>query len=128
MLLKSIREFKDIETLIFISTDKACKPINIYGMCKISEKLYSNYAQTETKTKVVTVRYGNVLESTGSVIPYFKQLLKNNKDYLPITHPDMTRFLITLEDVELIDWTYNHSFSHGKMFLPKIKSMRMVVI
>jgi len=127
-VIESIREFKDIETLIFISTDKACKPINIYGMCKaISEKLYSNYAQTETKTKVVTVRYGNVLESTGSVIPYFKQLLKNNKDYLPITHPDMTRFLITLEEaVELIDWTYNHSFSHGKIAVPKIKSMRIV--
>ena len=56
-------------------------------MCKIiSEKLYSNYVETETDTKVVTVRYGNVLESTGSVIPYFKQLLKDGSDFLPITH------------------------------------------
>ena len=69
-VIETIKEFNDIETLIFISTDKACKPINIYGMCKaISEKLYSNYAETETNTKVVMVRYGNVLESTGSVIP-----------------------------------------------------------
>ena len=127
-VIESIREFNEIETLIFVSTDKACKPINIYGMCKaISEKLYSNYAETETDTKVVTVRYGNVLESTGSVIPYFKQLLKDGSDFLPITHPDMTRFLITLDDaVELIDWTYNHSFSHGKIAVPKIKSMKMV--
>ena len=97
-------------------------------MCKaISEKLYSNYAETKSNTKVVTVRYGNVLESTGSVIPYFKQLLKSNSDFLPITHPDMTRFLITLDDaVELIDWTYNHPTSHGKIAVPKIKSMRMI--
>jgi|TARA_R110001592_G_scaffold350093_3_gene645866 FlaA1/EpsC-like NDP-sugar epimerase len=127
-VIESVREFKGIETLIFISTDKACKPINIYGMCKaISEKLYSNYAETETGTKVVTVRYGNVLESTGSVIPYFKQLLKDGSDYLPITHSDMTRFLITLDDaVELIHWAYNHPSSHGKIAVPKIKSMRMV--
>ena len=127
-VIESIREFNEIETLIFVSTDKACKPINIYGMCKaISEKLYSNYAETETDTKVVTVRYGNVLESTGSVIPYFKQLLRDGSDFLPITHPDMTRFLITLDDaVELIDWTYNHPFSHGKIAVPKIKSMKMV--
>ena len=127
-VIESIREFNEIETLIFVSTDKACKPINIYGMCKaISEKLHSNYAETETDTKVVTVRYGNVLESTGSVIPYFKQLLKDGSDFLPITHPDMTRFLITLDDaVELIDWTYNHPFSHGKIAVPKIKSMKMV--
>ncbi len=127
-VIESVREFKGIETLIFISTDKACKPINIYGMCKaISEKLYYNYAETETNTKVVTVRYGNVLESTGSVIPYFKQLLKDGNDYLPITHPDMTRFLITLDDaVELIHWAYNHPSSHGKIAVPKIKSMKMV--
>tara|TARA_R100000030_G_scaffold48166_1_gene36326 strand:+ start:1709 stop:2668 length:960 start_codon:yes stop_codon:yes gene_type:complete len=127
-VIESVREFKDIDTLIFVSTDKACKPINIYGMCKaISEKLYSNYAETETNTKIVTVRYGNVLESTGSVIPYFKQLLKDGNPYLPITHPDMTRFLITLDDaVELIDWAYNHPSSHGKIAVPKIKSMKMV--
>ena len=86
-------------------------------------KLYSNWLK-QTKTKVVTVRYGNVLESTVSVIPYFKQLLKNNKDYLPIVRYD--KIFNNVEDiVELIDWTYNHSFS-GKMGVPKIKSMRMV--
>jgi len=127
-VIETMREFKDIETLIFISTDKACKPINIYGMCKaISEKLYSNYAETETDTKVVMVRYGNVLESTGSVIPYFKKLLEEHSDFLPITHPDMTRFLITLDAaVELIDWAYHHPSTHGKIVVPKIKSMKMI--
>ena len=127
-VIETIKEFNDIETLIFISTDKACKPINIYGMCKaISEKLYSNYAETETNTKVVMVRYGNVLESTGSVIPYFKSILESGNAKLPITHLDMTRFLLTLDDaVELIDWTYDHPTSHGKIAVPKIKSMKII--
>ena len=127
-VIETIKEFNDIETLIFISTDKACKPINIYGMCKaISEKLYSNYAETETNTKVVMVRYGNVLESTGSVIPYFKSILESGNPKLPITHLDMTRFLLTLDDaVELIDWTYDHPTSHGKIAVPKIKSMKII--
>ena len=127
-VIETIKEFNDIETLIFISTDKACKPINIYGMCKaMSEKLYSNYAETETNTKVGMVRYGNVLESTGSVIPYFKSILESGNAKLPITHLDMTRFLLTLDDaVELIDWTYDHPTSHGKIAVPKIKSMKII--
>ena len=93
-----------IETLIFISTDKACKPINVYGMCKaISERLYIDYANKQKDVKVVLCRYGNVLESTGSVIPYFKKLLESGVSSLPITDERMTRFTITLkESVELI--------------------------
>ena len=123
-------DWKKIEALIFVSTDKACKPINIYGMCKaISEKLYYNYAETEQNTKVVMVRYGNVLESTGSVIPYFKSLLESGQKYLPITHPDMTRFLLTLEDAtDLIDWAYKYKQSHGKIAVPKIKAMKVTDI
>ena len=114
-----------IETLIFISTDKACKPINVYGMCKaISERLYIDYANKQRDIKVVLCRYGNVLESTGSVIPYFKKLLQNGDKSLPITDERMTRFTITLkESVELIDWAYNHSESHGAIVVPKLKSM-----
>jgi len=114
-----------IETLIFISTDKACKPINVYGMCKaISERLYIDYANKQKDVKVVLCRYGNVLESTGSVIPYLKKLLQNGDKSLPITDERMTRFTITLkESVELIDWAYNHSESHGAIVVPKLKSM-----
>ena len=113
-----------IETLIFVSTDKACKPINIYGMCKaISERLYIDFANKQTDIKTCLVRYGNVLESTGSVIPFFKDLLKKGSKTLPITHKDMTRFLLSLDQAtELIDWTYNHNSSHGKIAIPKIKS------
>ena len=129
-LIEVTQEYKKLETLIFVSTDKACKPINIYGMCKaISEKLYYNYAESSDNTKVVMVRYGNVLESTGSVIPYFKSLLENGQDYLPITHPDMTRFLLTLDDAtDLIDWAYNYEKSHGKIAVPKIKAMKVTDI
>ena len=73
------------------------------------------------------VRYGNVLESTGSVIPYFKKLIEDGEKYLPITHPEMTRFLLTLDDAtDLIDWAYNYKKSHGKIAVPKIKAMKIV--
>tara|TARA_B100000029_G_scaffold474211_1_gene516306 strand:+ start:911 stop:1900 length:990 start_codon:yes stop_codon:yes gene_type:complete len=129
-LIEVSSEFNNLETLIFVSTDKACKPINIYGMCKaISEKLYYNYAESSDSTKVVMVRYGNVLESTGSVIPYFKSLLESGQDYLPITHPDMTRFLLTLDDAtDLISWAYKYKQSHGKIAVPKIKAMKVTDI
>tara|TARA_R110000765_G_scaffold289774_3_gene385847 strand:- start:365 stop:1309 length:945 start_codon:yes stop_codon:yes gene_type:complete len=120
----------DLESLIFVSTDKACKPINVYGMCKaISEQLYISYAKQQENTKVVLVRYGNVLESTGSVIPYFKNLLNNNTAHLPITHFDMTRFLLTLEQAtDLIEWAYEYDDSHGKIAVPKVKSLKVVDI
>ena len=112
-----------IETLIFVSTDKACKPINVYGMCKaISERIYIEYAKQQSDIKVCLVRYGNVLESTGSVIPLFKKILEDGKDKLPITDMRMTRFLLTLERaVDLIDWVYKND-THGKIAVPKIES------
>tara|TARA_A100001515_G_C4590172_1_gene215707 strand:+ start:748 stop:1698 length:951 start_codon:yes stop_codon:yes gene_type:complete len=118
-----------IETLMFISTDKACKPINVYGMCKaISERLYIDFANKQKDIKVVLCRYGNVLESTGSVIPFFKALLADDKvTSLPVTDKRMTRFLISLdESVELIDWAFNHSNSHGAIVVPKLKALKIV--
>ena len=116
-----------IETLMFISTDKACKPINVYGMCKaISERLYVDFANKQNDIKVVLCRYGNVLESTGSVIPFFQSLLEKGEQELPITDKRMTRFLITLdESVDLIDWSFNHAESHGNIVGPRLKSMKM---
>ena len=74
-------------------------------------------------------RYGNVLESTGSVIPFFKKLLKEGKSELPITHKDMTRFLLTLDDaVDLIEWSYFNKNSHGKIVIPKIKALKITDI
>ena len=113
---------------MFISTDKACKPINVYGMCKsISERLYIDFAAKQNDIKVVLCRYGNVLESTGSVIPFFKGLLDKGRKSLPITDDRMTRFLLSLEEsVDLIDWAFNHSESHGNIVVPKIKSLKVV--
>ena len=118
-----------IETLIFVSTDKACKPINVYGMSKaISERLYVEYANQQTDVKVCLVRYGNVLESTGSVIPFFKKLLNEGKTNLPITDIRMTRFLLTLEKAtDLIDWAYNNK-THGQIAIPKVKSFSITSI
>ena len=118
-----------IETLIFVSTDKACKPINVYGMSKaISERLYVEYANQQSDVKVCLVRYGNVLESTGSVIPYFKKLLNEGIKKLPITDVRMTRFLLTLDRAtDLIDWAYNND-THGKIAIPKVESFSIVAI
>jgi UDP-N-acetylglucosamine 4,6-dehydratase len=126
-VIESVTEVGNIETLIFVSTDKACNPINVYGMCKsISEKLYVEYAKQRDVPKVVLVRYGNVLESTGSVIPFFKSLLEKDCDSLPITHKDMTRFLLSLEQAtDLIDWAYSFDGSHGKIAIPKIKALKV---
>ena len=94
-------------------------------MCKaISERLYIDYANKQKDVKVVLCRYGNVLESTGSVIPYFKKFLESGVSSLTITDERMTRFTITLkESVELIYWAYNHTESHGAIVVPKLKSM-----
>jgi len=129
-IIESVNEFGKIETLVFVSTDKACNPINVYGMCKaISEKLYIEYAKQQNDVKVVLVRYGNVLESTGSVIPFFKSLLEKGCDSLPITHKDMTRFLLSLEQAtDLIDWAYSSKHSHGKIAIPKIKALKVTDI
>lgn len=130
-LLEAVRRSKHtIETLIYISSDKACKPVNIYGMCKaISERLYIEFAKKQTDIKVCLVRYGNVLESTGSVIPYFKQLLKDGIKELPITDLRMTRFLLTLESAaKLIEWAYYSPVSHGKIAIPRIQSFKIVDI
>jgi len=123
-VIECVNTYGKIETLMFISTDKACKPINVYGMCKAtSERLYIDYSKKQKDTKVILCRYGNVLESTGSVIPFFKGLLDRGLKSLPITDRRMTRFLLSLdESVDLIDWAYNHPNSHSCIVVPKIKS------
>jgi len=119
-----------VEGIIFTSTDKACKPINVYGMCKsISERIYQNFALHTKDIKIVIVRYGNVLESTGSVIPYFKQLLMNQKyPEIPVTHSEMTRFFLTLSKAVtlLIDWAWENSDSHGCIAIPKVPSLKVI--
>ena len=117
-----------VETVVFISTDKACKPVNVYGMSKaVAEQLYVNFAKRQKDVKVVMARYGNVLNSTGSIIPVFKKMIEDGAQSLPITDTGMTRFLLTIDQaIDLIDWAYEHPESHGKIAIPKIESLRIV--
>ena len=85
----------NVKKVVALSTDKACNPINLYGATKLcAEKLFINANQLSGPggTKFSVVRYGNVIASRGSVIPFFKELVKNKANYLPLTHKDMTRF------------------------------------
>ncbi len=117
-----------IQKVIALSTDKAANPINLYGATKLcSDKLFINahHLRGNIDTKFAVVRYGNVVGSRGSVLPYFKELIKNNEKSLPITHKDMTRFWITLD--EGINFVLN-CFSlmrGGELFIPKMPSIKI---
>ena len=90
----------NVEKVLAISTDKAANPINLYGATKLcSDKLFvaANNLAGKHKTRFSVVRYGNVIGSRGSVIPLFKKLIEEGQTKLPLTHPEMTRFLITLD-------------------------------
>ena len=117
-----------ISKVIALSTDKACNPINLYGATKLtSDKLFiSSNEYNNNSTKFAVVRYGNVINSRGSVIPFFKSFHKNQK--IPITHTEMTRFMITLKDaVELVFLTYKNMFG-GEIFVRKCPSIKLVDI
>lgn len=115
----------NLETVCFISTDKACNPVNAYGMSKaICETLMIEKSKYIKDIKFITVRYGNVLNSRGSIIP-----ILNNKGMDPdckefiLTHESMTRFIMTLEDsVKLIEYAILNG-NTGEIIIPKLKSM-----
>lgn len=113
------------EKILFVSTDKACSPVNVYGMCKsISERIVTSHSLTSSSTKFLCTRYGNVLESRGSIIPLFKYQA-TNLPVLTVTEPEMTRFLMTLDDsVDLIETTLRLGKS-GQTWIPVLKSMKI---
>ena len=115
----------NVKTVVALSTDKAAAPVNLYGATKLcSDKLFvaaKRYAGSDIKS--VVVRYGNVMGSRGSVIPLFVQRAPSG--VLPITHPEMTRFNITLkEGVDLVLWAIEHA-QGGEILVPKIPSYRV---
>jgi len=118
----------EVEKVIALSTDKASSPINLYGATKLaSDKLFvaANNMVGKRKTRFAVVRYGNVVGSRGSVVPFFKKLIEDGATEIPITDENMTRFLITLEDgvkFVLNDFERMHG---GEIFIPKIASMKM---
>ena len=111
-----------------VSTDKACEPVNIYGMCKAtSERMVTSRSAffDSKKIKFVATRYGNVLDSRGSIIPLFKYQA-NNGDFITLTHKKMTRFVMTLdESVDLILDAIEQGES-GELWVPKLKSMKIL--
>ncbi len=119
----------DIDKVIALSTDKAANPINLYGATKLaSDKLFvaANNIAGGRKTRFAVVRYGNVVGSRGSVVPFFKQRIVSGADHLPITDVRMTRFWITLQQgVDFVLTNFERMYG-GEIFVPKIPSIRVV--
>jgi len=119
----------NIRKVIALSTDKAVNPINLYGATKlVSDKLFvaANNITGKYKTIFSVVRYGNVVGSRGSVLPFFKKLIEDNKNYFPITDPEMTRFWYEMDSaIKFVDKSLN-LMKGGEIFVPKIKSIKIV--
>ncbi|MFD2569933.1 UDP-N-acetylglucosamine 4,6-dehydratase (inverting) [Spirosoma soli] len=115
-----------VQRVVALSTDKAAAPINLYGATKLcSDKLFvaANNMKGSRDLRFSVVRYGNVIGSRGSVVPFF--LEKRKEGVLPITHPDMTRFNISLEEgVEMVLYALEHAWG-GEIYVPKIPSYRI---
>jgi len=117
---------RKVSKVIAVSTDKAVKPVNAMGMTKaLQEKLILSDEITKDKTTFCCVRYGNVLGSRGSVIPLWDKRLEQNKP-LPITHPDMTRFVLTLSQaIDLVFYSLKNG-KGGEIFVKKAPATKMV--
>jgi len=119
----------EVGKVIALSTDKAAGPVNLYGATKLaSDKLFvaANNIAGGHRTRFSVVRYGNVVGSRGSVVPFFRKLIADGARELPVTHPGMTRFWITLQqgvDFVLKDF---QRMQGGELFVPKIPSMRIL--
>lgn len=119
----------NVQKVIALSTDKAANPINLYGATKLaSDKLFvaANNVSGGHPTKFSVVRYGNVVGSRGSVVPYFKKLVSAGTKELPVTDERMTRFWITLQQgVDFVIKSFER-MQGGEIFVPKIPSMRIL--
>jgi len=118
----------NVKRVVALSTDKACAPINLYGATKLtSDKLFiaANNIKGEKQIRFSVVRYGNVMGSNGSVIPFFINKKKQNNS-LPITDPNMTRFNISLQGgVNMVMHALEHAWG-GELFVPKIPSYKIM--
>jgi len=119
----------NVKKVIALSTDKAANPVNLYGATKLcSDKLFvaGNNIVGSGKTIFSVVRYGNVAGSRGSVVPFFKKLITQGCDHIPITHKEMTRFWITLQHG--VDFVLKNfaRMQGGEIFVPKIPSINII--
>jgi len=123
----------NISKVIALSTDKASNPVNLYGATKlVSDKIFTSYNNNalhlHRDTILSVVRYGNVANSRGSVIPFFKQKIKENADALPVTSKDMTRFLISISYAVQFVIGQFYSMKGGEIFVPKLPSVNMFLL
>jgi UDP-N-acetylglucosamine 4,6-dehydratase/5-epimerase len=118
-----------IKKVIALSTDKAGNPINLYGATKLaSDKLFvaANNMTGNEVTRFSVVRYGNVVGSRGSVVPFFQKLIEDGSNHIPVTDEEMTRFWITLrEGVEFVLKNFKR-MSGGEIYVPKIPSVKIM--
>lgn len=119
----------NVKSVVALSTDKACAPINLYGATKLaSDKLFvaANNMKGTNPIKFSVVRYGNVMGSNGSVIPFFIKQKKKGKGVIPITEPNMTRFNIPIQGgVDMVLYALENAWG-GEIFVPKIPSYRIM--
>ena len=120
---------RGVKRVMALSTDKAANPINLYGASKLaSDKLFvaANNISGKGGPRFSVVRYGNVVGSRGSVVPFFKNLIAQGKTPLPVTHKDMTRFWITLQEgVDFVLKNFERMYG-GEIFVPKIPSVHIM--
>lgn len=120
---------EEVEKVIALSTDKAANPVNLYGATKLaSDKLFvaANNMVGKRRTRFAVVRYGNVVGSRGSVVPFFQKRIAEGAISLPITDVEMTRFMITLDQGVAFVLTNFQRMHGGEIFVPKIPSMKVV--
>ncbi len=118
----------NVEKVIALSTDKAANPINLYGATKLcSDKLFvaANNLVGKKRTRFSIVRYGNVLGSRGSIIPYFRKLIADGTKKLPLTDERMTRFVIKIDDGVNFVLNSLDNMSGGEIFVPKLPSVKI---
>lgn len=117
-----------VKKTILLSTDKAANPANLYGATKLcAEKIFisSNYYSNRNDCSFSVVRYGNVINSRGSVLPHFKQLIDQGSKYLPVTDKRMTRFFITFDRaIDFVLYVIKHSIG-SEIFVPKLPSLKI---
>ena len=126
-IIRAIGENENrVETVLAVSTDKACKPINTYGMCKaLQERLVIQANLNSVNTRFICVRYGNVVVSRGSVIPLFKEQIRNGGP-VTITTREMTRFLLTLDTAVDIIFDALRFANPGDTYVPDVPSVNIV--
>ena len=121
---------QNVDKVIALSTDKAVNPVNLYGATKlVSDKLFinANNLAGKKRTRFSVVRYGNVINSRGSVIPFFKKTVIQKK-LIPITHKSMTRFFIKVDDgVKFVIKSFSRMLG-GEIFIPKVDSIKIIDI